>query len=256
MTVAARVARDAGVGVVIVLALVTILTALRTELPRAPGVMSDAVGPDPGEPVAEYLERAAASLDVGAGDDHRDDDDTTGSPDPSTDPDTDHWALVSAVQAWSVADADAVARGLPRVSRLIAQVPVEGVAMPVAEVVLAEPVAGESSREPAFGRGLDGVVSGLGAGREPGPGDVGADRGAQTSSLTAARIRDGDPAIVGLLVRGTPEQLRAVSGRPGVRAVEALPADAVSGRFAVRPLLPQHVRSASPLPDSAPVPAS
>ena len=40
-----RLLEVAGVGVVIVLALVAILTALRTELPRSPGVMSDALGP-------------------------------------------------------------------------------------------------------------------------------------------------------------------------------------------------------------------
>ena len=67
-----RVLKAAGVGVLVVLALVVILTALRTELPRNPGVMSDALGPDHGEPVAEYLDRAAASLGdevVGGGDD-------------------------------------------------------------------------------------------------------------------------------------------------------------------------------------------
>ncbi|MBB1036161.1 hypothetical protein G6031_17475, partial [Dietzia sp. CQ4] len=63
-----RVLRIAGVGVVIVLALVAVLTALRTELPRSPGVMSDALGPENGEVVDDYLARAASSL----GDDDED----------------------------------------------------------------------------------------------------------------------------------------------------------------------------------------
>lgn len=288
----ARVLEVAGVGVVIVLALVVILTALRTELPRTPGVMSDALGPDAGESVAEYLDRAAASLVVdggetavvgggGAGADrsgapegHEDDNDDDNAPSP--DLETPRWALVSAEEAWTAADAEAVARDLPRVSTLMVQVPVEGVAMPVTEVVLAEPVAGEASRLPGIDRGLGRAADALaaaapastgpsagsdtapsppaGAAAEPGVG-VGTDRAAETAALTAARIRSGAPSVIGLLVRATPAQLREVAGRPGVRAVEALPADAVWGRFAVRPLQPQQRGSASPLPDTAPVPA-
>lgn len=251
MTGAARLLRVAGVGVVIVLALVTILTALRTELPRSPGVMSDALGPDPGESVDGYLDRAAASLVTagggsdapgGAGDDGDDDEGRV------TDPDAHRWALVSAGEAWSVAEAAGAVRGLPRVSGLSVQVPVEGVAMPVTGVALAEPVAGETGREAVFGRGLEQVAARL----DLAP--AGSDRAAAAAALTASRIRAGEPAIIGLLVRGTTGQLRAVAGAPGVRAVEALPPDAVNERFAVRPLLPQQVDAALPLPDDAPVP--
>lgn len=275
-----RVLKAAGVGVLVVLALVVILTALRTELPRNPGVMSDALGPDHGEPVAEYLDRAAASLGdevVGGGDDavaggggaadDRDDDNDTSSL-TSAAP---RWALVSAAQAWTTADAEAVALDLPRVSGLMVQVPVDGVAMPVTEVVLTEPVAGESSRGPVMSRGLKRAADGLeaappgsagpasGAGLDPGA-DAGrgvdVDRAAATAALTATRIRAGAPAIIGLVVRATPGQLREVARLPGVRAVEALPADAVWGRFAVRPLQPQFSETASPLPDTAPIPTS
>ena len=248
-----RMLKVAGVGVVIVLALVAILTALRTELPRNPGVMSDAVGPDSGEVVDDYLARAAASLvtDGRAGPDgggaaasnHDNDDDDT-----APDPDAPRWALVSAVAPWSVAEAEAVARELPRVSGLYVQVPVEGVAMPVTGATLAEPVAGEDGREGVFERALERVVDELDAGRSTG------DRGAATAALTVSRVRDGDPAIIGVVVRGTAGQLREVAGHPGVRAVEALPPDAVWGRFAVRPLLPQQTEVATPLPDRAPVP--
>ncbi|OAH49608.1 hypothetical protein AYJ66_16410 [Dietzia cinnamea] len=237
-------------GVVIVLALVTILTALRTELPRSPGVMSDALGPDPGERVGDYLDRAAASLVTvgggpnvpgGSGDDGDDEGRATG-------PDAHRWALVSAGGAWSVAEAAGAVRDLPRVSGLSVQVPVEGVAMPVTDVALAEPVAGEAGREAAFGRGLERAAARL----DLAP--AGSDRVAAAAALTASRIRAGEPAIIGLLVRGTTGQLRAVADHRGVRAVEALPPDAVYGRFAVQPLLPQQVEAALPLPDAAPVP--
>ncbi|MGN0100975.1 MAG: hypothetical protein ACI39C_08555 [Dietzia sp.] len=288
MTVAARALRAAGVGVVIVLALVTILTALRTELPRSPGVMSDALGPDPGERVGDYLDRAAASLvTAGGGADPArgpgvdgDDDEGLG-----TDPGAHRWALVSAGQAWSVAEAAGAVRGLPRVSALYVQVPVEGVAMPVTAVSVVEPAAGESGRVPVFERGLQRAAAGLGGGAPgvPGPAGTvpapavpapavpapaspapaggspvpaGTDRAAAAAALTAARIRAGEPAVVGLLVRGTTDQLRAVAEQPGVRAVDALAPDAVYGRFAVRPLLPQQRDAAVPLPDDAPVPAA
>lgn len=47
-----------------------------------------------------------------------------------------------------------------------------------------------------------------------------------------------------------------MADQPWVRAVEALPPDAVWERFAVRPLQPQQVDAAYPLPDGGPVPAA
>lgn len=268
-----RVLKVAGVGVVIVLALVAILTALRTDLPRTPGVMSDTLGPDAGERVDDYLARAVGTLVTasgergsGGGDDPEYDDDNSTVPDP----DAPRWALVSAVDPWSVADAAGVVRDLPRVSGLYVQVPVEGVAMPVTGVTLAEPVAGENGRAEVFGRGLEQVVAQLGAGgpnapaptepsadapaAAPGALPPGGDRAAAAAALTVSRLRAGEPGIIGVLARGTTEQLRAIADRPRVRAVEALPADAVWERFAVRLLQPQQVDAAVPLPDSAPVP--
>lgn len=269
MTAPARLLRVVGVGVVIVLALVAILTALRTELPRGPGVQSDALGPDAGERVEDYLARAAASLaDVGgAGAAARggvggDDDEVT-----ATGDDAPRWALVSAGEAWTATGAARVVEGLPRVSALYVQVPVDGVAMPVADATLAEPAAGESGRAAVVGRALDEVAAQLdgapggdvGTGGDLGTGGwsgTGGDRASAAAALTATRIRAGAPAIIGLVVRGSTDSLRAVATRPGVRAVEALPPDAVWGRFAVRPLQPQQVEAATPLADTAAVPAA
>lgn len=248
-----RVLEIAGVGVVIVLALVAILAALRTELPRSPGVMSDALGPENGELVDDYLARADSSLDGGSDSDHDETTDETA----DEDGDAPRWALVTAGWAWTVPEAAGVVRELPRVSGLYVQVPVDGVAMPVTGVTLAEPVAGEADREPAFDRGLRHVVERLDGDAPADPGVAtppDADRATATNALTVSRIRSGSPAIIGLLARGTPAQLRTVAAQPWVRAVEALPADAVWERFAVRPLQPQQVEAAFPLPDDAPVP--
>ena len=242
-----RVLKVAGVGVVIVLALVAILTALRTELPRNPGVMTDALGPEPGERVDDYLARAAASVvDVGGG---GDDDNNYG-----TGREAPRWALVTAGAAWTATEAADVARGLPRVSGLYVQIPVDGVAMPVTAVTVAEPVVGEPGRATVFGRGLEQAAVRLANGSPGDHGAPGADRAAATAGLTASRIRAGAPAIIALLARGTTGQLRALADHPRVRAVEALPPDAVWDRFAVRPLQPQQLDVASPLPDTAPVP--
>lgn len=245
MTVAARLAKAAGVGLVIVLALVVILTALRTELPRSAGVMTDAVGPEAGESIAGYRDRAAATLTVGG----RSDDDNRANDDRAVD--GHHWALVSADTEWSATGAAGVVQDLPRASALLVRVPVDGVAMPVTESVVAEPVAGEDSRVATFARGLERTAVGSASAAATVPAG---DRGGRKAALTATRLRAGAPAIIGLVVRGTINQLRAVADAPGVRAVEALPADAVWGQFAVRPLLPQQTDAADPLPDDAPVP--
>lgn len=248
MTTPARVLKAAGVGLVVVLALVMILAALRTDLPRNPGVMSDALGPENSEPIDDYLARAADSLVGGDGDD---DDEFT------TDPDAPRWALVSAERAWSVAEASGAVQGLPRVSGLYVQVPVDGVAMPVTGATLAEPVAGETGRDQVFDRGLEQVAGRLDGEPQSGadvPDPPDPDRAAAVNALTVSRIQGGEPAIIGLLARGTTEQLRALADQPRVRAVEALPPDAVWQRFAVRPLQPQQLDAAYPLPDDAPVP--
>ncbi len=264
MTALARGLRIAGVGVVIVLALVAILSALGAELPRSPGVMSDSLGPENGERIDAYLARASASLatvdggDRGEGGDG--DDDAFDDDDDETPADAPRWALVTAGWAWTVPEAVGVVRELPRVSGLYVQVPVVGVAMPVTGVTLAEPPAGEATRGPVFERGLEQVERRLDSGA-PGAPDVpgtpappDADRAAAKNALTVSRLRAGEPGIIGLLVRGTTEQLRAVAAQPWVRAVEALPPDAVWQRFAVRPLQPQQTDAAFPLPDDAPLP--
>lgn len=45
----------------------------------------------------------------------------------------------------------------------------------------------------------------------------------------------------------------ALRSTSAVRAVEALHADAVFGRFAIRPLLPEHAETVSPGPDDGAV---
>ena len=55
--------------------------------------------------------------------------------------------------------------------------------------------------------------------------------------------------VIGLVVRAPTAVLADIAATDGVRAVEALPADAVAGRFSVSPLLPEHVDVVLPGPD-------
>ena len=71
------------------------------------------------------------------------------------------------------------------------------------------------------------------------------------SHETADALAGGEPAVVAALVHADTAALRRIAATPGVRAVEALPQDAVAGRFAVRPLLPQQTVRADPLPGAA-----
>ncbi|SUE29753.1 Uncharacterised protein [Nocardia farcinica] len=72
--------------------------------------------------------------------------------------------------------------------------------------------------------------------------------------VAAQRLTDGCACAVGVVVRGPLDRLRTLAENPAVRAVEALPADAIAGRFGVVPLLPEHVDVVAPGPDDGPVP--
>lgn len=68
----------------------------------------------------------------------------------------------------------------------------------------------------------------------------------------SAGIPDTDEAlgITGVIVHGTPAELHSLASTPGVRAVEPLPADAVYGRFGMRPL--EDTPPAAPAAPAAP----
>nr|WP_246598520.1 hypothetical protein [Nocardia tengchongensis] len=80
-------------------------------------------------------------------------------------------------------------------------------------------------------------------------------RSAQVKNLVATRLRAGCACVVGVVLYGPPAELRTLAAQPGIRAVEALPADASAAVFAVSPLLPEQREAAVPGPDDGPVPA-
>lgn len=231
-TLLPRAAHVAGVGVVIVVAVALLLWVLRFEPGRTPGIRTDALGPESGEEIAGYLERAAGTMEEEAAGEPR-------------------WALVSFDDALTPVEAAEALAPAGRVSRIYAQTPRDGAAMPVLWRDLAEPVGAEPAdqgpagpdRAPTFARALE--VLAAGAERdaaEPG-------RASDLLRAGARELAGGGGAVIGAVALAPTTDLRAVAAAPRVRAVEALPADARWGRFAVRPLLPQQTDRADPLRD-------
>ncbi|MBW0274714.1 hypothetical protein ATM97_03960 [Nocardia sp. MH4] len=203
----------------VVLAVVVVVLGILNPRPST-GVTTDRLGPAQGEQVDDYLREARASLD-GA----------------DTDP---HWALVSFTDYLTAPQIPAAADGL-RVAGVIQHVPIDRVQTPV--ITVATP----AGAEPAV-RSAD-AAAGLVAAQR-----FRDQRSADIARVTEARLRAGCACTAGLVVRGTLPELRVLATRPGVRAVQALPADAIAGRFAVAPLLPESTGVITPTPDDAPVP--
>ncbi|GGL04194.1 hypothetical protein [Nocardia jinanensis] len=197
--------------------------ALGYLIPPAETVVStDRLGPDQGEPVSEYLGRARETL-TGADDGER-------------------WALVSFTEYRSAAVLrDQV--GDIRIGQALYQVPLPRVATPLIAVQTPD-------TDTALRRSGTDAAWQLADRRRY----VTDDRSARILEVGIARLRDGSACSPGIVVRAPLSRLRELSEHPGIRAVQALPADAVAGRFAVGPLLPDSPDPVGPSPDDGPIP--
>lgn len=194
-----------------------------------PPITTDTLGPDSGEAVPGYLERARDSV---------------------ASVDGPVWALVSFTKALTVDEVitstssvqvpGAEVSGV-RVSRVMFRVPIERVQTPLMSVPV--PDNDEAVRR-SPGVAATRLIS-LG-------GDT--DRQQQVTLASAKQLSAGCACAVGVLVRATPEGLEAIEHDSNVRAVEALPSDASPWLAAVRPLLPEYVDVVAPGPDDGPVP--
>ena len=194
-----------------------------------PPIRTDTLGPDSGEAVPDYLDRARDSV---------------------ASVDGPVWALVSFTKALTVDEVitstssvqvpGAEVSGV-RVSRVMFRVPIERVQTPLMSVPV--PDNDEAVRR-SPGVAATRLAS-LG-------GDT--DRQQQVALASAKQLSAGCACAVGVLVRATPEGLDAIARESNVRAVEALPSDASPWLAAVRPLLPEYVDVVAPGPDDGPVP--
>lgn len=198
-------------GVIVVLAAV-LLAGYENPNPPPP-VTTDALGPGNSESLQQYLRAADASLSPQDGD--------------SDDGSAPRWAMVS-FEEGTAADGAAQMVAPVRISEVLTHVPLDGTQTPV--TATQTPATGDPAATVGFAQKRAAEHIAERAGEASG-------RGGAVAQVTGA-LRGGCDCVVALIVRGDLERLRTIEGRPGVRAVEALPPDAVFGSFAVRPLTP------------------
>ncbi|MGW5519462.1 hypothetical protein [Nocardia africana] len=208
-----------GFGVVVVLLIVVVALGWARP-PRTSVLGTDRLGPDSGERVADYLERAHESLS-GA----------------DTAP---RWALVTSSTGLSTDEVVDLGAGL-RISQVLYHVPIDRVYTPVITVPVPAGTGALRAAQAAAAGAMDHV-------------QADDDRSRRLAAVLAARLHAGCACAVNLVVRGTQVQLRGVASRTGIRSVQALPPDAAAGAFAVLPLLPEHVDVVAPGPDDGPIP--
>ncbi|MFI6869614.1 hypothetical protein [Nocardia sp. NPDC050406] len=191
--------------------------------PVTPVVTTDRLGPENGEAIADYLNRARESLRGSDSDQH--------------------WALISFTAAISADRIPEYAGGL-RISEVLYHVELPRVVTPIVAVpVAAGDAAALRSVQLAAGElAHEATVEGART------------RAGRIAAVAAARLAANCACTVGLVVRGTLDQLRNLSSHTDIRAVEALPAAAAGGTFAVVPLLPEYQEFAAPGSDDGPVP--
>ncbi|MEV5839234.1 hypothetical protein [Nocardia sp. NPDC052112] len=206
------------VGAVGFVVLIVVLGVLNP--PRPSGISTDRLGPERGEPVADYLARAKDSLS-------------------GTDTD-EHWALVSFTEPLTPEQIPAHNGGL-RIAAASHHVSIPRVHTPIVTVQLpaGDAVAVASADNAAWQLLAQHTAD---------------DRTNRVNALSVTRLRAGCACAVGLVVRGTLPQLRNLAAQNGIRAVQALPADAVATGFAIVPLLPEYQDLALPGTDDGPVP--
>ncbi|MFB8004586.1 hypothetical protein [Nocardia sp. NPDC056000] len=201
--------------------LVILIVLLGWAIPPRKGIVAtDRLGPENSEPVDGYLARARDTLSGG---------DTA-----------EHWALISFTEGISADHLPEYSGGL-RISDAIYHVAIDRVATPVLDIPLpaGEAAALGSQRSAAAAVAVAQAYN---------------DRDVRTNAVVAARLRANCPCLVSLVVHGNLEQLRNLAARPGIRAVEALPADASAAVFAIAPLLPEQRDLADAGPNDGPVP--
>lgn len=186
---------------------------------RPASLTSDALGPESGEAVVDYLARAHEGLLDGG--------------------DTPRWALVSFSGGVDQAALDAVAERA-RISQVLFRVPIDRVQTPLVPV---EVSGHPDARRNAVGDAVTRLMLQT----------AGTDRASQVAEVSAERISQGCACAIAAVVHGAPDDLVALESDPQVRAVEALPEDAVYGRFSVTPLLPEHTDTVVPGPDDGPI---
>lgn len=215
--------RGLGSGGAVVICAVAILLLGVANPPADDGISTDRLGPDTGETVAGYLDRARESL-TGPGD-------------------GDRWALVSFTGYRPATGLRELLGGI-RVGQVLYRVPLPRVVTPLSAVQVPD-------SEPALTRSGRDAADQLADRRRH---TAGGTRPARILDVSVARLRSGCACSPAVVVHAPLPRLRDLADRPGIRAVQALPRDAGAERFAVVPLLPDTTDPIGLPPDDGPVP--
>ncbi|MCQ4119067.1 hypothetical protein [Rhodococcus tibetensis] len=209
----------AAIGVTIALVFLLVIALGITNPVRTRLVTSDALGPDNGELVSDYLVRASRSLEQPLG--------------------NEHWALVSFTLPVSSETVLEVAAAV-RVSQLLFRLPLDRVQTPLVPVSVA---SGDAAIERAH------VLASGRVQRMTGE----TVRQGEIAEVSSEKFAQNCACVIAIVVRGDLDRLRELQSASAVRAVEALHTDAVFGRFAIRPLLPEQGETVTPGPDDGAV---
>ncbi|MFJ4657786.1 hypothetical protein ACIP5Y_41525 [Nocardia sp. NPDC088792] len=210
--------RNAGFAVAAVLVAVLIVVAGWAVPPNNGVIATDRLGPEDGVAVTDYVAHAKTTLQ-GNDKDQR-------------------WALVSFTAGITAEQIPGFTSGV-RVSEVVFHIYIPGVATPIVTVDVPAGDAAAVDSEKAAAYQVDSLTAYD-------------DRSSAVKKVVTSRLRADCACVVGLVVRTPLDQLRNLAAHSGVRAVEALPADAST--FAVAPLLPEQQDHVGPGTDGAPVP--
>ncbi|ADG79227.1 putative protein OS=Tsukamurella paurometabola (strain ATCC 8368 / DSM / CCUG 35730 /CIP 100753 / JCM 10117 / KCTC 9821 / NBRC 16120 / NCIMB 702349/ NCTC 13040) OX=521096 GN=Tpau_2626 PE=4 SV=1 [Tsukamurella paurometabola] len=191
--------------------------------PPVTRISDDRLGPEASQSIEVYLRKAAETLAAAPSGEGR-------------------WALISPATAWSTEEVwrrYGAAAGMERIGRVLVRVPIPGVQTPTVPVPTGQSAAGIAAVNELAAYAVPSLVA---------PGE----RGAAIARVSAARLRAGVPAVVGIVVYGTGDALRTAASGSGVRAVQVVPDG--GGVFAVAPLLPSFTDRAEPGADDGSVP--
>lgn len=193
--------------------------------PRAPVMGTELLGPEQGEPVADYLTRARHTL-------------------PAT---GEVWALVQFGEPVDAGTAAALTEGV-RVSRVVYRVPLPR----VQTALVTMPLPGQ--RPAAELRGAQGRAADERQQAGERAAANGQGRAAGIAAAEAAELRAGCACVLALLVRADRVGLDAVASRPPVRVIHAATTGLPLQALAVSPLLPEQRDVVGPVPDDGPLP--
>jgi hypothetical protein len=182
------------------------------------------LGPEAGEPVADYLRRAGASLPAGR---------------------SSRWALVQLDSYLTLDRAAELTRGV-RLSRVVFRVPLPR----VQTALITRDLPGQQPVSELAAAQQSAAAERLAASRTASD-----SRRAAVDAAEAAQLHRGCACVLALLVFGDGDALRTVAGRSGIRAVHAALADTSVQDLAISPLLPEQGDIAGPVPDDGPAPS-